>query len=102
MNVKQLQDITNNNVVILEFVKKTDNRLRIMTCTTCLPLLQSQEGRIHMRYRKPLQSPPYNPLPDNLIVWDVIKQDFRQIPAPRVRIKQVINWQSYLKMLRGN
>lgn len=72
-----------------------------MTCTTCLPLLESQEGLLHLHYRKPHNKPPYNPLPDNVIVWDINKQDFRQIPAPRVRIQQVIPWQSYLRMLRG-
>ena len=101
MTAKQLQSITNSNVVILSFVKKTDNKLRIMTCTTCLPLLESQEGVLHLRYRKPTNPPPYNPLPDNVIVWDIKKQDFRQIPAPRVQIQQVIKWQTYLQMLRG-
>lgn len=100
MTAKQLQSITNSHVVILDFVKKTDNKMRRMTCTTCLPLLESQEGIIHLRYRKPTQPPPYNPRPDNVIVWDIDKQDFRQIPAPRVRINQVIKWQDYLRMLR--
>lgn len=72
-----------------------------MTCTTCLPLLQSQEGLLIMKYRRPTQFPPYNPRPDNVIVWDINKQDYRQIPAPRVRIKQTIPWKTYLKMLRG-
>lgn len=101
MTPAQLQEITNENVVILEFVKKTDNKLRIMTCTTCLPLLQSQEGVMFMHYRNPNGKSPYNPLPDNLIVWDVNKEDFRQIPATRVRIKQSIKWTDYLRMLRG-
>lgn len=101
MTAKQLQSITNSNVVILSFVKKTDNKLRLMTCTTCLPLLESQEGILYLRYRKPHNYPPYNPQPDNVIVWDIKKQDFRQIPAPRVHIQQVIKWQTYLQMLRG-
>lgn len=101
MTAKQLQAITNSNVVILSFVKKTDNKPRMMTCTTCLPLLESQEGFLHLRYRKPHKNPPYNPRPDNVIVWDIKKQDFRQIPAPRVQIQQVIKWQTYLQMLRG-
>lgn len=99
MTAKELQNLTNNNVVILQFVKKTDNRLRRMTCTTCLPLLESQEGIIQLRYRKPHNSPPYNPLPDNVIVWDIDKRDFRQIPAPRVRVQQVIKWQDYLRLM---
>jgi hypothetical protein len=87
VTANQLQEITNSNVVILSFVKKTDNKQRIMTCTTCLPLLESQEGIVHLHYRKPNNKAPYNPLPDNVIVWDINKQDFRQIPAPRVRIQ---------------
>lgn len=102
MTVSQLKSITDENVVILDFVKKTDNKLRIMTCTTCLPLLQSQEGLYRLHYRRPTQPPPYNPLPDNLIVWDINKEDYRQIPTPRVRIKQVIPALNYLKMLRGS
>lgn len=57
-----------------------------MTCTTCLPLLESPEGYLRLKYRKPTQPPPYNPRPDNVIVWDIKKEDFRQIPAPRVNI----------------
>ena len=63
-----------------------------MTCTTCLPLLESQEGLLRLRYRKPTNRPPYNPKPDNEIVWDIEKRDFRQIPAPRVKINQIIKW----------
>ena len=92
MTADQLRNITNSHVVILDFVKKTDNKLRRMMCTTCLPLLESQEGLFRLRYKKPTQNPPYNPLPDNVIVWDIDKQDFRQIPAPRVKIQQIIKW----------
>jgi hypothetical protein len=101
MTVQQLKAITDENVVILQFVKKTDNKMRIMTCTTCLPLLQSQEGIMHLHFRKATNRPPYNPLPDNLIVWDINKEDYRQIPANRVRIQQTIPALDYLKMLRG-
>ena len=101
MTVPQLKAITDENVVILQFVKKTDNKMRVMTCTTCLPLLQSQEGIIHLHFRKATNRPPYNPLPDNLIVWDINKEDYRQIPANRVRIQQTIPVLDYLKMLRG-
>ena len=101
MTVPQLKAITDENVVILQFVKKTDNKMRIMTCTTCAPLLQSPEGTMHLHFRKANNRPPYNPLPDNLIVWDINKEDYRQIPANRVRIQQVIPALDYLKMLRG-
>ena len=101
MTVPQLKSITDENVVILQFVKKTDNKLRTMTCTTCLPLLESQEGIIRLHFRTANNRPPYNPLPDNLIVWDINKEDYRQIPANRVRIQQVIPALDYLKMLRG-
>ena len=101
MTVSQLKAITDENVVILQFIKKTDNKLRIMTCTTCLPLLESQEGILSLHFRKTNNSPPYNPLPDNLIVWDIIKEDYRQIPANRVHILQKIPVIDYLKMLRG-
>ena len=101
MTVPQLKAITDENVVILQFVKKTDNKLRTMTCTTCLALLESQEGIIRLHFRKAHNRPPYNPLPDNLIVWDINKEDYRQIPANRVRIQQTIPVLDYLKMLRG-
>ena len=101
MTVPQLKAITDENVVILQFVKKTDNKMRVMTCTTCLPLLESQEGIIRLHFRKAHNRPPYNPLPDNLIVWDINKEDYRQIPANRVRIQQTIPALDYLKMLRG-
>jgi hypothetical protein len=99
VTASELQSLTNTHVVSLSFVKKTDNKLRRMTCTTCLPLLESQEGLLRLRYRKPSNKPPYNPLPDNVIVWDIDKRDFRQIPAPRVRVNRLIKWQDYLRML---
>ena len=101
MTVPQLKELTDNNVVILQFVKKTDNQMRTMTCTTCLPLLQSQEGVMRLHFRKATNRPPYNPLPDNLIVWDINKEDYRQIPANRVRIIQTIPAMNYISMLRG-
>jgi len=30
-----------------------------------------------LHFRKTYNDPPYNPLPDNLIVWDIIKEDYR-------------------------
>lgn len=101
MTASQLQSITNENVVILDFIKKTDGKFRQMVCTTCLPLLQSHEGYLLLQYRKPKQNPPYNPLPDNVIVWDIIKKDYRQIPAPRVKIRQVIPWTTYMRTIRN-
>ena len=86
MTVGELKSITDENVVILQFIKKTNGKLRIMTCTTCYPLLTSNEGLMRLHFRKTYNDPPYNPLPDNLIVWDIIKEDYRQIPANRVRI----------------
>ena len=101
MTVPQLKAITDENVVILQFIKKTDGKLRMMTCTTCYPLLTSYEGLMRLHFRKSNNNPPYNPLPDNLIVWDINKEDYRQIPANRVRIQQKIPALDYLKMLRG-
>ena len=101
MTVDELKSITDENVVILQFIKKTDGKLRIMTCTTCYPLLTSNEGLMRLHFRKTYNDPPYNPLPDNLIVWDIIKEDYRQIPANRVRIQNIIPALDYLKMLRG-
>ena len=57
---------------------------------------------MHLHFRKANNRPPYNPLPDNLIVWDINKEDYRQIPANRVRIQQVIPAIDYLKMIRGH
>ena len=101
MTVGELKSITDENVVILQFIKKTNGKLRIMTCTTCYPLLTSNEGLMRLHFRKTYNDPPYNPLPDNLIVWDIIKEDYRQIPANRVRIQNIIPALDYLKMLRG-
>lgn len=56
---------------------------------------------MHLHFRKATNRHPYNPLPDNLIVWDINKEDYRQIPANRVRIQQTIPALDYLKMLRG-
>lgn len=71
-----------------------------MVCTTCLPLLESQEGVLRLRYRRPTNEPPYDPRPDNVIVWDIEKRDFRQISAPRVTIERIVDWKDYLNLLR--
>lgn len=102
MTRKQLQQLTDNNVVMLRFIRKTDNKNRVMVCTTSKLLLESQEGLMKLHYRKTNNLPPYNPLPDNVIVWDINEQDYRQIPAPRVAVLNKVSALDYLKILKQN
>lgn len=77
MTPRQLLSITNENVVVLEFIKK-NKEIRVMTCTTCLPLLTSQEGLLYLHYNKP-KSYNIKESKNHLVVWDITKRDYRQV-----------------------
>jgi hypothetical protein len=66
------------------------SKTRRMICTTNQLLLNSAFGKRTLRYKPAFQSPPYNARSKGLItVWDIFKQDWRNIDAKSaVIIKQ--------------
>lgn len=95
MSVTELSNLLLNNVVDLRFVRRRQTPgkppVRRMVCTKSLELLNSNNGLISLGYRKPVGAPDYNPTLQGLVsVWDILMQDYRNIPAETVTINKVI------------
>jgi hypothetical protein len=85
LSVGGLKKLCSTNVVELKFVRR--NKLRIpstrrMLCTLDATLLNSTLGKEVLNFKPPRFSPPYNAESKGLVtVWDVIMQDWRNVPA---------------------
>jgi hypothetical protein len=95
MSVTELNSLLLNNVVDLRFVRRRQvnykSPIRRMICTKSFELLNSNNGLISLGYRKPVGAPDYNPETEGLVtVWDIIMQDYRNIPAETVTINKII------------
>ena len=95
MSVTELNSLLLNNVVDLRFVRRRQvnykSPIRRMICTKSFELLNSNNGLISLGYRKPVGPPDYNPETEGLVtVWDIIMQDYRNVPAETVTINKVI------------
>lgn len=91
MTTAELNSLLADNVLDLRFVRRVpvkDKPLtRRMICTKSNNILNSNNGLISLGYRAPVQAPKYNPESEGLvIVWDILMQDFRNIPAETVTI----------------
>jgi hypothetical protein len=79
------------NVLELKFVRRTKNSgkptERRMLATLDSLLLNSDEGKKILNFKAPTQSPAYNTLSRGLLtVWDILYQDWRNIPVTSVNI----------------
>lgn len=112
--VSGLTELCRKNVVELKFVRR--NKLRIpptrrMLCTLDWPLLNSDEGKRLLNFKAPRFAPPYNAASKGLVVvWDIIMQDWRTVPADACEAVSAIKtspvgqqknfWEYYDKVLR--
>ncbi len=89
-----LQKLCNQNVVELRFTRRNKARLprkRRMLCTLDSKLLNSDLGKQILNFRPPRYAPPYNAASKGLLtVWDIIMQDYRNIPADSVDVVTAI------------
>ena len=87
-----LVSILNDNVVELEFLKRTNGMHRRMLCTNSKKLLNSIAGKIALKYKPPIGvGLKYSPQKLNLVVtWDLFWQDFRQIPLESVNVLSAV------------
>lgn len=89
-----LQNMLKQNMVDIQFVRRrpsSQGTTRRMLCTNCQPLLLSNEGRQVLNYRIPTGSLPYAPALYNLVVvWDILMQDFRQIPVDSANVLNIV------------
>lgn len=97
MTVGTLKQACLNAVVELKFVRR--NKLRIpstrrMLCTLDGKILNSDLGKEILNFKPARFSPPYNAESKGLVVvWDIIMQDWRAIPADSCVIVSLIKTQ---------
>jgi hypothetical protein len=81
----ELQQLCNNHLVELVFNRRgkpNPKPIRRMLCTNDRRLLSSALGRTTFHYTTPTGSLPYDAIKYGLVVaFDILKQDWRMIPA---------------------
>ena len=84
--------LLNDNVCEVVFSKRTDGNERRMLCTNSKLLLHSIAGRGALHFKDPKGvGLPYFPKDKGLVVtWDIIWQEFRQIPLETVNVISAI------------
>jgi hypothetical protein len=89
-SVKGLKLVCLQNVVELRFSRRNKLRYRParrMLCTLDGKLLNSTEGKKILNFRPPRFAPPYDAEAKGLLtVWDIIMQDWRNIPVAAVDV----------------
>jgi hypothetical protein len=85
MNLSSLAQICNTHIVELKFNRRTKGVIpdvRRMLCTRDEFLLNSSPAREILNFKKPTMPHPYNAASKGLLtVWDIIMQDWRNIPV---------------------
>lgn len=92
--------VLRDNVVEIKFIKK-NGQPRKMLCTKSRLLLQSLEGSYYLKYRLAVNKLNYSPRRyNNVIVWDIQNEDYRQVNCDTVVITRKVSAEQYLKTLR--
>ena len=80
-----LRKLCLKNVVELKFVRRNKLRYpatRRMLCTLDTVLLNSDFGKETLNFKPPRYAPPYDAKSKSLLtVWDIIMQDWRNVPV---------------------
>lgn len=94
LSIRGLAQLCRQNVVELKFVRRNKLRYsptRRMLCTIDEKLLNSDEGKKILNFKPPKGSSRYNAASKGLLsVWDIIMQDFRNIPVEAVDVIMAI------------
>ena len=100
-SVRNLREICKTHVVELKFVRRNKMRTpstRRMLCTLDSKLLNSALGMEVLNFKRPRYSPPYNAAAKGLCtVWDIIMQDWRNVPSDSVEIVMYLKTQPNLE-----
>ena len=90
MSLQNLAKLCSTNIVELKFTHRNKMRIppnRRMLCTLDSVLLNSTARKNLLNFRPPTKPPRYNASKYNLLtVWDVLMQDFRNIPVDAVDV----------------
>lgn len=102
MHCEEFERILESNVVSIIF-RKQDGSMRNMLCTRSKLLLDSYEGNVYLKYQHPRGYPSYDPKAhNNVIVWDIQREDFRQVKCDTIRILKQVKDEIYLDAVRKN
>ena len=90
-----LTSVLQANVAEVKFARRNPKpgapSERRMLCTNSARLLNSDKGRLALRYTPPTSAPKYNPSTKNLIItWDVFMQGYRTINADNCQLISII------------
>lgn len=100
MKSEELDRLLRNNVLEIAFIKR-DGTPRKMLCTKSYMLLNSREGAQLLHYYRPQNNLSYDPAKyNNVIVWDVQRENYRQINCDTVKILRSVTDEEYLKTAR--
>jgi len=86
VSVQTLNNLLLNNVLDIRFIRRNPKpgkpATRRILCTKSFDLLNSTNGRIVLNYRPPKTGKQFNEsIKDACVVWDILMQDYRVIPA---------------------
>ena len=86
VSVQTLNNLLLNNVLDIRFIRRNPKPgkpgTRRILCTKSFDLLNSTNGRIVLNYRPPKAGKQFNEnVEDACVVWDILMQDYRVIPA---------------------
>lgn len=91
MTSANLNNLLSSNVLDIRFTRRRPRAgvaaTRRMLCTLSEGILNSVNGRTVLNYLPGANKLPYNPAGKNLsLVWDIIMQSFRMVPADTVTV----------------
>ena len=95
LSVRGLEKLCDNNVAEIKFVRRREKQkfppTRRIFCTRHQLLLNSTFGIEVLKFKRPTKSPPYIASRYGLVtVWDILMQDWRNIPADSCAVIQAI------------
>lgn len=96
-----------NNVLVLHFNRRRNpkkGQIRRMICTKSANILESTQGRFNLNFRNPkFGGPNFNEAEHNVIVvWDILRQDYRLVPCESVVIEQIIPESEFWEFYNDN
>lgn len=91
LSINGLKQLCTENVVELKFDRRRPSGYafphRRMLCTLDPAILDSELGLKILNFKKPVTSAAYNTYSRNLLtVWDIIMQDWRNIPVENTNV----------------
>jgi hypothetical protein len=112
LTLQGLDSLCRTNLVELKFIRRLKRinvpPTRRMLCTRDMRMLDSEQGRIAFNFSFPINSPAYDARSKNLLpVFDIIFQDWRNIPVESVMVMMAIPtnpqktfWEYFDRVLR--